>query len=409
MRALLGFWGPAVVLPLAFDGGSFVAPFAVGGRPFRAVVDSGSPFVTVASQCGELDRRWGCLAPGGRLPGGVQRSGLGSTQEFYGLQAEDSEWLRADVTLGAESSSAAWGGAPLGGAGSVVWGGVVLPGDGAGAGAGAGGRSRRGGRGRASAGATRKETFPGLIFAASSGVRPKEGGAPGGEAPLLGLVKEASRGIRPTFMSQAGYTGFSMSFDAAAPELALFRGMPPKLAPSETVPLEDLRPRGAPVKHYAARVRKLVVNGLEVDLEGRERPTFAVFDTGTTGALVSRPLFDSTPFSYGTAQCSMEFATAHGGRVQVGQSTRECRRDCLLVCLPIDVPWDADVIFLGLAFLQRHGSLTVDADGFALGLGRAPPLAQPFRARSEELRPPRAIALPPDAHEARLDRLGALG
>jgi len=221
-------------------------------------------------------------------------------------------------------------------------------------------------------------------------------------------VKEAARGIRPTFMSQAGYAGFSMSFNPDAPELALFRGMPPKLPPSETVPLEDLRPRGAPVKHYAARVQKLVVNGLEVDLEGRERPTFAVFDTGTTGALVSRPLFDSTPFSYGTAQCSMEFATARGGRLQVGQSTRECHRDCLLVCLPVDVPWDVDVIFVGLAFLQRHGSLTVDADGFALRLGRAPPLARPtpYRSRPEEPRPPRAIALPPGAA---LGRMGALG
>ena len=271
-----------------------------------------------------------------------------------------------------------------------MWGGVVLPG-GLGGGAG-GGRGAGGGGGPAG-----EETFPGFIFAASSSVRPQVGGAPGGEAPLLGLVKEAARGIRPTFMSQAGYSGFAMNFDPTSPELELFRGSPPKLPPSDTLPLEDLRPWGAPVKHYAARVRRLVVNGFEVDLERRERPTFAVFDTGTTGALVSRPLFESSPFSYGTAQCSMEFATARGGRLEVGQSKRDCRRDCLLVCLPVDVPWEADVIFVGLAFLQRHGSLLVDADNFALRLGRAPPPARPYVARSETQRPPRAIAIPTDA------------
>ena len=41
----------------------------------------------------------------------------------------------------------------------------------------------------------------------------------------------------------------------------------------------DLRPRGAPVATYAAKVQRLCVNGQEVLLD---RPVVAVIDTGTT-------------------------------------------------------------------------------------------------------------------------------
>ena len=46
----------------------------------------------------------------------------------------------------------------------------------------------------------------------------------------------------------------------------------------------DLRPRGAPVATYAAKVQRLCVNGQEVALD---RPVVAVIDTGTTGVSVS--------------------------------------------------------------------------------------------------------------------------
>tara|TARA_B100000780_G_scaffold218629_1_gene157745 strand:- start:59 stop:241 length:183 start_codon:yes stop_codon:yes gene_type:complete len=45
----------------------------------------------------------------------------------------------------------------------------------------------------------------------------------------------------------------------------------------------DLRPRGAPVATYAAKVQRLYVNGQEVALD---RPVVAVIDTGTTGVSV---------------------------------------------------------------------------------------------------------------------------
>ena len=121
------------------------------------------------------------------------------------------------------------------------------------------------------------------------------------------------------------------------------------------------------------------MNGYDVDVG---RPIYAIFDTGTTGMLVSRRLWDTSLLQLGVASAVMELPTVSGDLLVVGASTRSCRRDCLLVATPIDVAWqppaeevgpegppEFEVIFVGLAFLTYRGYLDVDLDRGLLGLG----------------------------------------
>jgi len=57
----------------------------------------------------------------------------------------------------------------------------------------------------------------------------------------------------------------------------------------DAVALEDLRAYGTGVRHYAARVSRLYVDGERVYVEDR-RPITCIFDTGLTCAVVSEPL-----------------------------------------------------------------------------------------------------------------------
>jgi hypothetical protein len=131
---------------------------------------------------------------------------------------------------------------------------------------------------------------------------------------------------------------------------------------------------GAPVFHYAVKVEELWINGGRY--RGRDvplKPIYAVFDSGVTGALVSRELFYDSDFEFGTFECHARIKSEDGARVSVGTSLRTCTGRCLFLALPVEVPWvgfeDAHVIFLGLAFMYGQGGITVDADAKRIALG----------------------------------------
>ena len=89
----------AVVLPLERCGGAFCTQYAVDGQRFRAVVDTGSPFLLVNGDC--VSSRWGCFDTGaGSLSLGD------SSEEGYGGQDVGVEWRRGEVSFGAMSFSA---------------------------------------------------------------------------------------------------------------------------------------------------------------------------------------------------------------------------------------------------------------------------------------------------------------
>jgi len=102
-----------------------------------------------------------------------------------------------------------------------------------------------------------------VVFGASEGVGAKGGTAP---APMFGLVREVAEGIRPSFLSQTDFDGFTVDFDGS--RLRLGAPNPPDAQQREgtTIPLVDLRPLGAPAFEYASRVDRLVVNGYDVTM-----------------------------------------------------------------------------------------------------------------------------------------------
>ena len=207
---------PSVTLPMRFErGGTFVVDFELDGRPHSGVVDTGSPFLTVSGRCGEVAREWGCIPSSVDSQARRARRQYPPTYEVYGLQ-EDSltDWLSGDVVL------RGWGGE-----------------------------------------AEELVRMPGLTYGASEGFRNREGSYGGNSAaPMFGLVRDVAEGIRPSFMSQAGFPGFAVDFERRA--LTLGR-LPDRGAEAgqRTLELVDLRPWGAPAREYACRVERLVVSG----------------------------------------------------------------------------------------------------------------------------------------------------
>ena len=78
-------------MPLFLCGGAYCAAYELDRQPFRAVIDTGSPFMLVDGTCGSGSAsKWGCYRGPGR------DSGLDDTDEIYGGQDVGVEWRRGD-------------------------------------------------------------------------------------------------------------------------------------------------------------------------------------------------------------------------------------------------------------------------------------------------------------------------
>ena len=221
-----GYYRNFAVLKLQRCGGAFCAEYFVDGKPFRAVVDTGSPFIMVDGSCNGGRGRWGCYSGGIQ---GAQGSLNDASEEGYGGQDVGVEWRRGLVRFPSLARP---------GASDLV--------------------------------------FEPLTF----GVVRTYTGKGGSGAIYLGLVKDRQPRIRPSLLEQTEIQGLRFDF-ANSRERTLTLSRTPLIRPgADAVPLVDLRPYGAPLATYAARVQRFIVNGREVELT---RPCVAVFDTGTTG------------------------------------------------------------------------------------------------------------------------------
>lgn len=209
-------------------------------------------------------------------------------------------------------------------------------------------------------------TFEELVFGVTSDVR----GA--NAAPFVGLVKyvDRERGIRPSFLQQTDIESFALDFDDS--RLTLSRDSLIDPSDSGVLRTVDLRERGAPVYHYASPCDELWINGERFHTS---KPIYVVFDSGTTGMLVDRALFEASDFHLGTYQTHMKFTDTNGRVKYCGSSLKTCTKDCLFIVSPIDVPWpgcgkDYHVVFAGLSVLRKEGALTIDAERGLVRLGR---------------------------------------
>ena len=320
---------PAMVtLPLELVpalGGAYVVHFYLFHEPFGAILDTGSPFLTVPFRCNKFayKYRWGCYRPERTID-----SGYTNTLEAFDNNQGTVVWRKATFSFdhidddGTEDDKSR-------GTERLVFG-----------------------------------VFDEALLDGPDGV-------------FFGLIKDTDKWIRPSFMGQTGYTSFTVDL-RNDPELNL----KPKLILSKTsligalgendnedkedyIPLvRDLyRKYKAPVVHYAACAHTLTFNGIPQVLDRSRRPTYIIFDTGVTGMVISQRLFNER---YQRARQNHEKSL--WGTVQVGFQTKRGNIVELSAIKPVTTPLEGDsfagyhgnVIVLGLAFLNGR-VMTIDA------------------------------------------------
>ena len=322
-----------IEIPMTYDGASFVLDYYIGDASVRGVVDTGSPFITI--QGGNGSENWGFVTQNDIRP-----SPYGETYEVYGLQVDSSTvWCLGDLrfTTGFNDDSRS--------------------------------RSR-----------SRDWNLREMVLGVVNGSMANVGGSiNGANASFVGLTKYRQDWIRPTFLEQTDVSSFSMNFEKETLTLSR-KNLIDRRNDANVLAMIDLRPLGSPVYHYAVLLDDLYINGEKHKFKNKNEKTYVIFDSGTTGLLVSQDLYENSAFRDGAFQAAMTFTDVKGNKssVAIGSSIRTCTRKCLFLCLPLKVPWDgvleekSNVIFAGLAVLMNQGEITVDADEGVLRLKSDP-------------------------------------
>lgn len=312
-------------VPLGLCGGAYCVAYTVDGQQFRAVVDTGSPFLTVDGTCSGSAGRWGCY------DGEGMKAGLGDSELSFAGQDVLVKWRRGKFALVGSSGDSS---EPL--------------------------------------------QIDEAVFGIVRGSRSTFGSS----AIFFGLVKESGSrlGRYPTLLSQTSVG--SLRFDFLRRRMLLSsKSLIP--ADVDAVPIVDLRPR-APDLKYACTVSRLFVNGRMVPLDA---PCVAIIDTGTTGLTVSEALYESRPEFYAerAAAVRIELETEQRNLCALEASVRRRRSastgipsidvdlaspefdEFPLVVSSVPIRWGTGrrgapyVLFVGLAFLWQR-QVTIDID-----------------------------------------------
>uniref|UniRef100_A0A7S4JP66 Peptidase A1 domain-containing protein n=1 Tax=Odontella aurita TaxID=265563 RepID=A0A7S4JP66_9STRA len=323
-----------LVVPLRYvpSLSAYVVSYTVGGAPFGAIVDTGSPFLFVPSYCD--DTKWGCYRPSSSQP-----TGLEATYEQFEGNEGLVEWRSAPFSFLA--------------AGDDV-------------------ESELDGRYKS----LTASLFPSFMTFGVISESLMDG--PGGI--FLGLVRDTDSRIRPSFLGQSSVSAFSVDLrpDARPKNLALSRNNAGWI-PGDAIPLvRDLNKRyGDPTIHYVAEALSLSVNGSPLasssnDKKKKKNKTYVIFDTGCSGMVIDPDLFDER---YAAARANREKSL--WGKVDVSFATERGDTMVLSANKPITTPFGSDerdrfrpwqkrfdghLIVLGLAFLDGKKT-SVDIDG----------------------------------------------
>lgn len=315
--------------------------FYLFGERFGAVLDTGSPFLTVPFRCNKFayKYRWGCYRPERTLD-----SGYTNTIEAFDNNEGTVVWRKAAFSFAPSTNENTSTGDEKGQ--------TLLDDD-------------------------KKEDF--VVFGVlDEAIMDGPGGV------FFGLIKDTDKWIRPSFLGQMGYTSFCVdlrrsrlrdgdedsknamdSESYSEPKLVLSKESLIDSKNDDYIPLvRDLNRRyNSPVVHYTARASRFVVNGLPLKLNDNRPPTYVIFDTGVTGMVVSQELFDGR---YLQARKNREKSL--WGLVTVAFETHNGNTVELSATKPVTTPlgkfagFKGNLIVLGLAFLDGH-AMTIDIDG----------------------------------------------
>jgi hypothetical protein len=287
---------------------AYVVHYYLFGERFGAIVDSGSPFLTVPSTCSKFSYKykWGCYHP-------EKTFGSGYANTIEGFDNNQ---------------------------GPVVW--------------------------RKAGFAFNEESQPEMLTFGVFGPELLDG--PGGV--FLGLIRDTDKWIRPSFLGQTGYNNFCVDL-RQTPQLVLSKE-PMIRDDDDYIPLvRDLNRRyRAPVVHYTARASSFIVNDLPLKLD-KTNPTYVIFDTGLSGMAVSEELFEGRNLQARKnrekslwGEVRVAFKTRAGNEIEL-RATKP-----LTTPLGKDTPWTrvkGNLIVLGLAFLDGT-ALTIDIDDDKLAI-----------------------------------------
>lgn len=293
-----------ITIPLQSTGQELLIYYRVDGSLFRAVLDTGSPFLMIPGSCGENTKsKSGCYRNQG-VPSGLENS----YEQFDGFGG-DVEWRSAPFSF--VNATGSLMGPPL-----VTFG------------------------------------------VASESIMTGPGGV------FFGMIRDTDDWIRPSFLGQTPVQSFQINL--STPPKSLTLSTKPLIIHDDYIRLtSDLRRRyGDPVNHYTALAQSIRVNGVPLAATDG-KPIYVIFDTGVTGMVVSRDLFNER---YAVARERRERNL--WGDVTLSFRTAKKHMVQLSATKPLTTPFDPQVtwkkfrghlIVLGLSFLEGN-TLTIDID-----------------------------------------------
>lgn len=301
--------GSSIRLPLTYIPRleAYVIYYRVGGQKFGAIIDTGSPFLTVPGYCDTT--KWGCYRESDS-----EATDLSTTTERFDNGVGQVEWRKAPLSLISSSEGCTESNV-------LVQSNVI---------------------------------FGVLSESLMSG--------PGGV--FFGLIKYTDRRIRPSLLSQTNVQSFQI--DLASSEPSLILSSESLHSSSDFVPLvRDLQRFGDPTVHYTARAAEVLVNGAPIVTDDNF-PIYVIIDTGVSGLVVSEELWR---MRYREARTRREKSL--WGEVGIQLDTKNGQTPLTLcatkpLTTPLgERPWPkfrkAHLIVAGLAFLRGHVT-TIDAD-----------------------------------------------
>lgn len=329
--------GTSITVPLKFTGQELLVSYKVDGSVFKAVLDTGSPFLMIPGSCGANTRqKSGCY----QNQGTVVPKFTPTIEIFDGFEGEVN-WRCARFDF-----SDVFNTSPETGNSTTVM--------------------------QEQFRTAREDYKKDVVF----GIASEEiMGGPGGV--FFGMIRDTDARIRPSFLGQTDVKAFKVDL-VSRPRTLTLSNRALIASSQDYIPLTNLLRRryGDPVGHYTASASSIYVNGFPLvdTTTNTDNKILVIFDTGVTGMVVSRGLFDERYFLarqrrekalFGNVE--LTFATASAGNVTLSANR------------PLSTPFDPErtwkkfpkrregtknkvhVIVMGLSFLEDR-SLTVDID-----------------------------------------------
>lgn len=325
----------SVTVPLIFTGQELLISYKVDDSRFRAVLDTGSPFLMVPGSCGlNTQQKSGCYRNQGKP------TGLDTTIEIFDGFEGEVEWRRGGFDFINATDE-----------------------DGQ----------------RSTMRSLLKQDDNDVIFGvASEDIMTGPGGV------FFGMIRDTDARIRPSFLGQTNVQAFQVDLQSRPGTLTLSKE--PLIDKSSTlayIPMTNILRRryGDPVGHYTARAKSVIVN--EFPLLESSSNIFVIFDTGVTGMIVSRGLFNE---QYANARKRKQKSlfgnvtlTFDSVPISPSRDSAPTTTASLTAIKPIATPFDPEnqwrrfpksshIIVLGLAFLEDR-ILTVDIDKERIWVG----------------------------------------